>query len=240
MVDQTIVVTGASSGIGKRTCEHFLGLGFRVFGIARRKSGIVDEKFSEIECDITDDESVSTSVGQLMTISSIKALINCAGMTKPEETIPKVDSFKETFEVNLFGAYRMIFYLLPLLERHSESSIVNIASIGGMVGFPNNPAYGASKAALINLTKNLAIDFHQKNIRVNSVSPGYFRTEMTKKSYVDTEARQLREHQTIMKRYGEPHELMGILEFLISEKSSYITGQNFVVDGGWMSKGLKL
>lgn len=240
MVDQTIIVTGASSGIGKRTCEHFLELGFHVFGIARRKSGIVDKKFSEIECDITDDESVSTSVGQLMTVSSIQALINCAGVTKPEDTIPEVDSFKKTFEVNVFGAYRMIFHLLPLLESHSESSIVNIASIGGMVGFPNNPAYGASKAALINLTQNLAIDFHQKNIRVNSVSPGYFRTEMTKKSYVDTEARQLREHHTIMNRYGEPHELMGILEFLISKKSSYITGQNFVVDGGWMSKGLKL
>ena len=235
----TIVITGASSGIGKEACEHFLGIGFKVIGMARRSAGIVDGNFADIECDLADGDSVISAVGKINSNSSIAALINCAGITKPKDVLPDIDTFKETFEVNLFGTYRMIINLLPFLEKYDGSSIINIASIGGMIGFPKNPAYGASKAALINLTQNLAIDLGDKGIRVNSVSPGYFRTDMTQLSYQNSEARKLRENQTILKRYGETHELMGMLEFLVSDKSSYITGQNFAVDGGWTSKGLK-
>ena len=236
----TIVITGASSGIGKEACEHFLGLDFKVIGMARRSSGIVDDNFLDLECDIADDDSVISAVKKINSHSSIAALINCAGITKPMDVLPGIDTFKETFEVNLFGTYRMILHLLPFLEKYDGSSIINIASIGGMMGFPNNPPYGASKAALINLTQNLAIDLSDKGIRVNSVSPGYFRTDMTRSSYESADARKLRENQTILKRYGETYELMGILEFLVSNKSSYITGQNFAVDGGWTSKGLKI
>ena len=235
----TIVITGASSGIGKEACEHFLGLDFKVIGMARRSAGIVDKNFLALECDITDADSVISAVSKINSNSAIAALINCSGITKPMDMLPDIDTFKETFEVNLFGAYRVIINLLPFLEKYGGASIINIASIGGMMGFPNNPPYGASKAALINLTQNLAIDLSDKSIRVNSVSPGYFRTEMTRASYEDSDARQLRENQTILKRYGETRELMGILEFLVSDKSSYITGQNIVVDGGWTSKGLK-
>lgn len=235
----TIVITGASSGLGKQACEHFLGLNFKVIGMARRSVGIEDENFLEFGCDISDDDSVISAVRKFNSNLSIAALINCAGITKPMDVLPDIDTFKETFDVNLFGTYRMIFNLLPFLEKYDGSSIINIASIGGMMGFPNNPSYGASKAALINLTQNLAIDLNEKGIRVNSVSPGYFKTDMTRLSYENADARKLRENQTILKRYGETYELMGILEFLISNKSSYITGQNFAVDGGWTSKGLK-
>ena len=235
----TIVITGASSGIGKEACEHFIGLGFKVIGMARRSAGIVDANFLDLECDITDDKSVISAVKKISNNTSIAALINCAGITKPMDELPDIDTFKETFEVNLFGTYRMIINLLPFLEKYGESSIINIASIGGMMGFPNNPPYGASKAALINLSQNLAIDLSDKGIRVNSISPGYFRTDMTRFSYENADARKLRENQTILKRYGETRELMGILEFLVSNKSSYITGQNIAVDGGWTSKGLK-
>lgn len=236
----TIVITGASSGIGRAACEHFLALDFKVIGMARRSAGIIDENFLELECDISDDDSVISAVRKVNINSSIAALINCAGITKPMDTLPGIDRFKETFEVNLFGTYRMILSLLPFLEKYNGSSIINIASIGGMIGFPNNPPYGASKAALINLTQNLAIDLSDKGIRVNSVSPGYFRTDMTRSSYENADSRKIRENQTILKRYGETCELMGILEFLVSNKSSYITGQNFTVDGGWTSKGLKI
>lgn len=236
----TVVITGASSGIGKEACEHFLRLGVKVIGMARRSAGILDENFLELECDIADDNSVISAVRKINGNLPIGALINCAGITKPMDVLPDIDTFKETFDVNLFGSYRMIINLLPFLEQCDGSSIINIASIGGMLGFPNNPSYGASKAALINLTQNLAIDLGDKGIRVNSVSPGYFRTDMTRSSYENSDARELRENQTILKRYGETHELMGMLEFLVSNKSSYITGQNFTVDGGWTSKGLKV
>ena len=75
---------------------------------------------------------------------------------------------------------------------------------------------------------------------MNSISPGYIKTDMTQGSYIDHEARKLREMHTILNRYGEPDEILGMLEFLISDKSSYVTGQNFVIDGGWTAKGLSI
>ena len=236
--ENTIVVTGASRGIGLATSEYFLELGYNVIGFSRQLSGLNQKNFCGIKCDITDDHSVKKAILEIPSSARISGLINCAGITKPNEQLSDILAFKETFEVNLFGCYRVIYHLLPFLEKSETSSIVNIASIGGVTGFPNNPAYGASKAAVINLSKSLAIDLGCKGVRVNSVSPGYFKTDMTSKSYSNPVTRKLREDQTILGRFGEVSELMGILEYLVSDKSSYATGQIFIVDGGWTSKGL--
>ena len=91
---------------------------------------------------------------------------------------------------------------------------------------------------VLNLTQNLALDLGDYGIRVNAVSPGYIKTVMTKNSFDDKKLRSIRENNTILGRYGEAEELMGAFEFLISEKSSYVTGQNLVIDGGWTSKGM--
>lgn len=237
---QTIVVTGASRGIGLDTCTHFISLGFNVIGVSRQKSDLSHDNYLSIQGDISSDKSVLAIVEKVPSTTSITALINCAGITKPSSALPDVDEFKKVFDVNLFGAYRIIYHFLPFLVKKSGSSIINIASIGGLMGFPNNPSYGASKAALINLTQNLAVDLSDTGIRVNSVSPGYFRTDMTKQSFNNPKARKLREAHTILNRFGETHELLGMLEFLVSTRSSYITGQNFIIDGGWTSKGLKI
>ena len=119
----TIVITGASSGIGKEACEHFLGLDFKVIGMARRSAGIVNENFLDLECDIADDDSVTSAVRKIESNSSVAALINCAGITKPMDVLPDIYTFKETFEVNLFGTYRMIINLLPFLEKYDEDLI---------------------------------------------------------------------------------------------------------------------
>ena len=84
----------------------------------------------------------------------------------------------------------------------------------------------------------MAIDLSKHNIRVNSISPGYFKTAMTKKSYKNKFQKKKRLSRMILNRWGEPKDLLGIVEFLISKKSSYITGQDFIIDGGWLSKGL--
>lgn len=234
---KNVIISGASSGIGRTACQYYLTKGFRVYGISRTKSGISNSNFIEILQDLEDEKGLKKSIKKVNFIDGIHALINCAGVTLPSQDLPSLEVMKRTFNVNLFGTYSLILEVLPHLIKCKNSTIVNIASIGGVTGFSGNPAYGASKAAIINLTQNLALDLAKYEVRVNCVSPGYFKTDMTSRSYKDPILRSTREKNTVMNRYGEPCELMGILEFLTSPASSYVTGQNFIIDGGWTAKG---
>jgi len=237
-LNRRIVITGASSGIGKIACEYFLNIGCEVIGLSRNNLQLSHNNFRSFNCDITNAESFEKLKLEPEAKKRVDTLINCAGLTLPAIGIQSVDDFQQTLDVNLVGAYRVITHFLPNLKESSSGSIINVASIGGITGFGGNPAYGASKAALINLTKSLAVDLSPFGIRVNSVSPGYFRTKMTDKSFKDPYLKKVRENNTILGRFGEPEELMGTFEFLTSVSSSYITGQNIVVDGGWISKGM--
>jgi NAD(P)-dependent dehydrogenase (short-subunit alcohol dehydrogenase family) len=116
-------------------------------------------------------------------------------------------------------------------------SIINFTSIGGFLGFPNNPAYCASKGAVQQLTKSLAVDLSKFNIRVNNIVPGYIKTPMNIKSWKNKIEKKRRAERTILGRWGNTKDLIGATIFLSSEASSYITGTDIVVDGGWLSKG---
>lgn len=234
---KSIVITGASRGLGQAASNYFLQLGYKVYGISRNPTQQAHENFIGISKDLTSN-NLDTWMGEYFSSeNNIVGLINFAGSTTPSVDLPTLSSVKSTFDVNFFSTYATILGLLPSLKKNPQSTIINIGSIGGTCGFPNNPAYGASKAAIINLTQNLAIDLSRFAIRVNCVSPGYFRTDMTAQSYSDPEMRKIRENNTVLGRYGQPTELMGMLKFLLSQESSYITGQNFIVDGGWTAKG---
>ena len=107
-----------------------------------------------------------------------------------------------------------------------------------MFGFPDNPAYISSKTGLSGLTRSLAYDYADLGIRVNNLVPGYFKTDMTKKSFDDPSKRKDRETSTLLNRWGNPKELIGPAIFLASNASSYVTGTDLIVDGGWSIKGL--
>ena len=124
------------------------------------------------------------------------------------------------------------------MQKSEYGSIINITSIGALQGFPNNPSYIASKAALSQMTKGLAIDFSEYNIRVNNIAPGYIHTDMTDKSFQDNEKHQERQKRMIIQRWGTPDDIVGASIFLASKASSYITGSDIIIDGGWTSKGL--
>ena len=109
-----------------------------------------------------------------------------------------------------------------------------------MLGFPNNPGYVAAKGGLRMLTKALAVDHGADDIRVNNLAPGYVHTDMTKTSWADAAAREDRARHTVLGRWGEPQDLVGAAIFLASDASSYVTGQDIFVDGGWTAKGLVL
>jgi NAD(P)-dependent dehydrogenase (short-subunit alcohol dehydrogenase family) len=117
-------------------------------------------------------------------------------------------------------------------------SIINICSLASKLGFPNNPVYVASKGGLSQASKALAIDFAHKNIRVNNILPGYIKTSMTIKSFKNKKSFNIRKNRTMLKRWGDPADILGSIIFLSSDASKYIAGIDLTFDGGWLSNGL--
>ena len=139
-----------------------------------------------------------------------------------------------TYEVNLLAPY----LLTRGLSRDMRSgSIINITSLNAELAFPKNPAYVTTKHGLKGLTKSLALELGYKNIRVNNIGPGYIKTEMTKKSWSNEKIHNERSKKTFLNRWGTPTDIAGAVLFLASDASSYITGQDIYVDGGWTAKG---
>ena len=124
------------------------------------------------------------------------------------------------------------------MSKRKKGSIINITSLAAERGFVGNPSYQISKAALKQLTKALACDWGQKNIRINNVCPGYIKTPMTIKSYNNPKLKKIRDMKMILKRWGKPNDLVGPCIFLASDASSYMTGSDIFIDGGWLVKGL--
>ena len=163
----------------------------------------------------------------------IDILINNAGVSKNGYDLKDI---KENVNTNFISTISLTKKLIDLMKNRG-GSIINISSIASLYGFPNNPGYNASKAALNSMTKSLANDFAKYNIRCNSLLLGYFKSKMTIKSFKNSKSRKARERHTVFQRWGKNKEVLGPVLFLSSDLSSYITGQNIVVDGGWTIKG---
>ena len=163
-------------------------------------------------------------------------LINCAGVTYGNNVLDyKNEDWETTYKVNLKAPYELSRKVAKHMK-NTGGSIINITSLNSELGFPNNPAYVATKGGLKQLTKSLAVDLGKYNIRVNNIGPGYIKTNMTKKGWANH--RQEIEKRTILGRWGNPEDFLGAAVFLLSKASSYITGQDIYVDGGYLAKGL--
>jgi NAD(P)-dependent dehydrogenase (short-subunit alcohol dehydrogenase family) len=170
---------------------------------------------------------------------SIDILVNAAAITQPvEDGVDQSDAFRRTLTCNLSAVFDTCIVVIPYMLRGGYGSVINITSIGANLGFPGNPGYISSKGGLASLTRSLALDYGSKGIRVNSLVPGYFHTSMTQASYSDLKRRRARAVRTMLGRWGDPEELVGPAIFLASPASSYVTGSELFVDGGWTAKGL--
>jgi len=171
---------------------------------------------------------------------SIDVLVNGAGVTYPENNKEEYPTKKWniTFDVNLSAAFHCSQSVLKFMKRKKSGSIINFTSINAEMAFPNNPAYVASKGGLKMLGKALAKDWGKYSIRVNSIGPGYMKTDMTKASYNNLKKRKARTSRTLLGRWGEKQDIIGPCIFLASDASRYVTGQDIYVDGGWLSNGL--
>jgi len=229
------VVTGAARGNGYAISEGLRKYGAQVIGLDRMSHPELIESKKCIKCDVTSTKDVAECLKEY---PRIDILVNNAGVSTPRPFLSyPEDIWDETYEVNLKAPFKLMQYVANAMK-DSGGSIINITSLNAELGFPDNPAYLATKGGLKQLTKSAAMDLGKYNIRVNNVGPGYIATEMTRPSWEDEEKRKARTEHTILKRWGQPEDLVGVCVFLASEASAYITGQDIYVDGGWSIKGL--
>ena len=239
--DKVVIITGGGQGIGQ----------FLAFGLLKRGAIVycIDKKFNksknrdglhDIHCDITKIDKIKRACSEVIRSNKrIDVLINNAGITMPSNLDNySLESWSKTLDVNLTGAFLFTQQVLKQMKKNHSGSIINITSINAEFGFPNNPAYIASKGGLKMLGKSLARDWGKYGIRVNNLGPGYILTKMTEKSYRNKKKYAVRKANTMLGRWGETSDLLGPCIFLASDASSYITGQDIYVDGGWTANGL--
>lgn len=244
--NKVVIVTGASSGIGRATAMAFAQEGAKVIvSDVREKEGqaTVDEIKKNkgeaffVKCDVASEDEVKNLVEK--TIEKYGRL-DCAYNNAGVEGAPcsttecSTDNWDKTINVNLKGVWLCMKYEIPAMLKSGKGSIVNCSSIAGLVGFETIPAYVASKHGVIGLTETAALEFAKKNIRVNAVCPGAIHTPMLDRFTQGNE--QAMAEQDPMGRVGRPEEIADSVLWLCSDKSSYVTGQAITVDGGWVAQ----
>ena len=244
---RTAIVTGASSGLGAHFAAVLAGAGANVVLAARREEQLnlvakdIESKGGTglvVPCDIGDAASVGNMVAVAFDrFGTVDILVNNAGVSAEAGMMPERvpdDLFAQTINININGTFRCCRDVAArLLGAGNKGSIINVASVAGLGGVQNfPPAYQASKAAIVNLTRNLAASWADRGIRVNALCPGWFPSEMTAAWFAAPQFLQRFEDQAPARRVGDLSELDGPLLFLASDASSFVTGQALAVDGG--------
>ena len=247
---QTALVTGASVGIGRAIAAELLGLGADVLLVARDESQLAasateladehpDREVLTFSADVADPEQRREIFDWVEDLGDgLNILVNNAGSNTRRATMDYADAeWRALFEANLFSAFELSRYAFPLLSQHAASSIVNVGSVSGLTHVRTGSVYGMTKAALHQLTRNLACEWAGDGVRVNAVAPWYIRTRRTSTSLAQPEYYEEVIGRTPMQRIGEPEEVASAVAFLCLAASSYVTGECIAVDGGFLRYG---
>ena len=239
MKDKIILITGANRGIGHNILKKIATCGYTVIGTSRSKDGadmitdaIKDSNGKGVVMDVTNQDSINTSVNQIKEdYGVIYGLVNNAGITNDNLLMRMSDEqWNSVIETNLTSLYRVTKSVVKDMMKARTGRIVNIGSIVGQMGNAGQSNYSATKSGLLGFTKSLARELSSRNINVNAVSPGFIDTDMTKAlSYDHIESLT---KNIPLGRIASPDEVSSVVAFLLSDDSSYITGENINVNGG--------
>ena len=248
LADHGIIVTGASSGIGRGIAVRLAKSGAKVVvaDIQKKPRGsqkptheVINEQGGEAtfkHVDTSDESQVQELVYEsAVFLDGIDGLVNNAGIHHSAKLHDEsTEDWQRLLDVNLNGYYYCLKHVLHhFIEEDVEGDIVNIGSIAGLVGFGESAAYCASKGAIVELTREAAVDYGEEGININAVDPGVIQTEMTAPLLDDETLMSHLTTNTVAPRLGQPSDIANTVAFLLSDKADFILGENIAVDGGW-------
>jgi len=243
--NKIVIITGAGRGIGRTFALNMAKRSAITYCFDIKFPNKIPKDLSNnlfhIKCDLTNKKKFDNECKKIFNHhKKIDVLINNLGISLPgknEQTYLE-KNWDQTLKINLTVAFNCSQTVMKFMLKKKNGSIINITSINAELGFPNNPAYIASKGGLKMLGKSMAKDLGKYGIRVNNLGPGYFKTLMNQNSWKNLKTRKARTIRTMLDRWGEIDELVGPCIFLASDASKYVTAQDLYVDGGWTANGL--
>ena len=242
-MNKSILITGAGGGIGSEIALQASQQGYKI-GLIDLNEKQLREVGSNIPnsivlpADVTDEESINKALMAFGETPS--ALVNCAGIVRFGSLLEQeVKDFKDVIEVNLLSSFIVGCAVAKLMEKEGQGNIINISSIsGGKHPAIHSGAYAAAKAGLVMLSEQMSLEWGKLGIRVNAISPGFIDAGMSSSHYRDETERKKRESMVPIQRIGTADDIAKVVMFLLSEDSSYIHGENILVDGGVMNSVL--
>lgn len=242
------LITGGTKGIGLAIAEEFLSLGAEIIVVARNKE-LIDEKLNDwknkgysafgIARDLSSEKEREELLQEVTKIwDSFNILINNVGTNIRKKTVDfTTEEYMKVLNTNMIASFELCRLFSKKLKNSSNGSVVNITSVAGLTHLKTGSPYGMSKAALDQLTRNLAVEWAEDNIRINSIAPWYIDTPLVEQLMKDEKYYKAVIERTPMKRIGKPSEVASLAAYLCMDESSYITGQIIAVDGGFTVNG---
>ncbi|PLT48714.1 dihydroanticapsin 7-dehydrogenase [Bacillus amyloliquefaciens] len=251
LTDKTVLITGGASGIGYAAVQAFLNQQANVVvadideaqgeAMIRKEN---NDRLHFVRTDITDEPACQNAIRSAVDkFGGLDVLINNAGIEIVAQIHEmELSDWDKVLNVNLTGMFLMSKHALKYMLKSGKGNIINTCSVGGVVAWPDIPAYNASKGGVLQLTRSMAVDYAKHNIRVNCVCPGIIDTPLNEKSFLENNEGTLEEIKkekakvNPLLRLGKPEEIANVMLFLASDLSSYMTGSAITADGGYTAQ----